>query len=124
MVINFGAHAAYCWQVDQTERYFDKNALLYTNMWTSWNVAYRHVYEQCPYVKTRVFDTGFGHEDWHWNCETISRGYIHRLVPRTIGFYRRKKRSLVTIQASAEAVIPPSQLFNSKIWLQGPENVE
>lgn len=124
MVISFGSHSAYCWQVDQTERYFDKNALLYTNMWTSWNFAHRSVYEHCPYVMTRAFDTGFGHEDWQWNCETIALGYVHRLVPRTIGFYRRKRRSLVTAQVDVGAIIPSSQLFNQNIWLQGTSNAE
>jgi glycosyltransferase involved in cell wall biosynthesis len=33
---------------------------------------------------------GFGHAGWHWNCETIAHGAVHRVVPRTVRFARLK----------------------------------
>ncbi len=110
-VVNFGEHAAYCWQVDQRGQYYEQDGLLINNYWTSWTFAKRSVYMNCPYAITRPFQTGFGHEDWHWNCESIAAGYEHRLAWGTVGFYRRKKTSRVTSTNSLGAIIPPTSLF-------------
>lgn len=112
LVINFGAHAAYGWQMDQSRDDFNINGLLVNNYWTSWNISFRETYIDCPYITTRPLETGFGYEDWHWNCETIARGYFHRPVKNTIGFYRRKKNSLVTTTTAVDAITPPSRLFD------------
>lgn len=112
MVISFGTHAAYCWQLDQKSECFRKDGLLVNNYWSSWSFAKRIVYLSCPYSATYPATTGFGYEDWHWNCESIASGFEHRIVPRTIGFYRRKSQgSLVKSCLIAEAIIPPTQLF-------------
>lgn len=113
-VVNFGTQAAYCWQVDQKGQYYDKAGLMTGNYWTSWTFAYRDAYKICPYITTRAIETGFGYEDWHWNCEVISHGFVHRLVWGTIGFYRRKKISRVNSETSVNAIIPPTRLFDMK----------
>lgn len=112
MVIHFGTDSAYGWQFDQTSEYYNKTGLLINNYWTSWSFASRSVYEHCPYVTTRTAKTGFGYEDWHWNCETTADGFQHRVVSGTIGFYRKKKVSRVSIETSLSAIIPPSRLFS------------
>ena len=111
-VINFGAHAAYCWQVDQAGQHYDYDGLLVNNYWTSWTFAKRSVYLSCPYTVTRPLQTGFGYEDWHWNCETVALGYEHRLALGAVGFYRRKRTSLVTSTNELGAIIPPTHLFD------------
>lgn len=116
-VVSFGTHSAYCWQVDQKGEYFNKAALLTGNFWTSWTFADRNVYESCPYVTTRASETGFGYEDWHWNCETIASGFKHQLAWGAVGFYRRKKRSLVNFTSDNGAIIPKSNLFCKNFWL-------
>ncbi len=113
-VVNFGAHAAYCWQVDQAGQYYEKDGLLVNNFWTSWTFAKRSLYLACPYSVTRPLQTGFGYEDWHWNCESIAAGYEHRLVWGTVGFYRRKKTSLVTSTSASGAILPPTHLYARK----------
>lgn len=113
LVINFGAHAAYGWHMDQRSNEFNINGLLTNNYWTSWNFSARDTYFECPYITTRPLETGFGYEDWHWNCETIAHGYVHRPVKNTVGFYRRKQVSLVTTTTSTGAIIPPSRLFSA-----------
>ena len=110
-VVNFGAHSAYCWQVDQGGQYYDHDGLLVNNFWTSWTFAKRSLYLASPYSVTRPLQTGFGYEDWHWNCETIAGGYEHRLVWGTVGFYRRKKHSLVTSTSASGAIMPPTRLY-------------
>lgn len=114
MVIHFGIDSAYGWQFDQTDECYDKRGLLMGNYWTSWTFAARSVYEQCPYVATRTAKTGFGYEDWHWNCETTAIGFQHRLVSETIGFYRKKEVSRVSLETSMRAIIPPTLLFSKK----------
>ena len=111
-VVNFGVHTAYCWQVDQAGQYYERDGLLVNNYWTSWTFAKRSVYLSCPYSVTRPLQTGFGYEDWHWNCESIAAGYEHRLALGSIGFYRRKKTSLVTLTTTLGAIVPPSHLFD------------
>lgn len=34
-VVNFGAHLAYCWQIDQSGQYYEQDGLLVNNYWTS-----------------------------------------------------------------------------------------
>lgn len=119
MVINFGTESAYGWQIEQFSEYYDKSGLLMSNYWTSWSFALRSVYEHCPYVTTRTAKTGFGYEDWHWNCETTADGFQHRLVSGTIGFYRKKKVSRVSLETSLSAIIPRSRLFSKTFCSAG-----
>lgn len=110
-VVSFGTHAAYCWQVDQAGKYYVQDGLLVNNFWTSWTFAKRSVYLNCPYSTTNPQKTGFGFEDWHWNCESISMGYVHRLAWGSVGFYRRKKVSLVNSTVASNALMPTTNLF-------------
>lgn len=111
-VVNFGAHAAYCWQVDQAGQNYDPDGLLVNNFWTSWTFAKRSVYLAHPYCETRPLATGFGYEDWHWNCQTVAAGLQHRLALKSVGFYRRKRSSLVTSTAGLGAIMAPTRLFD------------
>jgi glycosyltransferase involved in cell wall biosynthesis len=108
-VVCFGSHSAYCRQTDQD---YNNSSLLMGNCWTSWSFALRSTYQCYPYAKTSPLQTGFGYEDWHWNCEMIAYNYTHRLAPKTVGFYRRKVSSLVTTTTGTNAIIPPSRLFS------------
>ncbi len=110
-VVNFGAQAAYCWQVDQAGQYYEQDGLLVSNYWTAWTFAKRAVYIACPYSEARPAQTGFGYEDWHWNCEVIAAGFEHRLAWGAVGFYRRKKVSRVTSDTAFGAIVPPTRLF-------------
>jgi glycosyltransferase involved in cell wall biosynthesis len=119
--INFGTESLYYWQVDPSGQHYDINGLLMSNYWTSWTFAARSVYESCPYRPTRPAETGFGYEDWHWNCETIATGFQHRIVVGTIGFYRRKKISRLSLETSMNGIIPPSRLFDKKYLMEVTE---
>lgn len=110
-VVNFGTQAAYCWQVDQGGQYYEQDGLLVSNYWTAWTFAKRSIYVTCPYSEARPFQTGFGYEDWHWNCDVIAAGYEHRLAWGTSGFYRRKKVSRVTSDTALGAIVAPTNLF-------------
>lgn len=113
-MIAFGAWNA-CWeQLDQTDKRFLPETLVSFNHWNACAVARREVFKACPYVVSRVGIHGFGFEDWHWNCETIAHGYVHRVVPRTFRLERRKASgSLNVAHQSVAAIVRPSIFFDS-----------
>ena len=116
MVISFGQYNAFNWQVDQAGQYFHKPSLLKINPWISAAFAHRSVFERVPQVAIDTRKTGFGFEDWNWNCETIAKGMVHRLAPGTAYFYRRKfVGSMNKNSLSANAVMPPNSLFDSSL---------
>jgi len=113
MMLAFGGWNAFWWQVDQTEQYYRRGALLTINYWNACAFAVRKVFDVCPYHVSRVGEAGFGFEDWHWNCETIAAGYVHRVAHETIRFERRKEGgSLNVAHQRAGAVIRPSRFFD------------
>lgn len=111
-IVNFGEETIYGRQVDQADRYFEKDGLLVFNYWTAWTFADRSVYRKHPYSATRPHESGFGYEDWHWNCEVIADGFEHRLALGTVGFYRKKKSSRVISDTAQGSIIPPTRLFS------------
>lgn len=113
MVLSFGMYSAFNWQVDQAGQYFDRNSLLCINPWISASFAHRRVFEEIPYVACYPRTTGFGYEDWYWNCETIAKGVVHRLAWGSIYFYRRKWRgSLNEASHALKTLIPRTALFD------------
>ena len=84
------------------------------NHWTSLSFAPREVYERVPYRRTDL-KAGFGYEDWCWNAETVSHGYLHRTVPGTLHFIRMRAASLVQRTNTSRALMTPSSLLRKKI---------
>lgn len=97
---------------DQLSPQFSLQSLRCINYWTALSFARRSVYEHCPYQPNRI-DEGFGYEDWAWNCDTIFHGYIHRVVPHTTHFLRRKPQieSLRVKTKNNYCLRSPSLLF-------------
>jgi hypothetical protein len=116
IMVAFGAWNAYWWQVDQLEGYYRPGALLTTNYWNACAFAAKSVFERCPYHVSRVGEAGFGFEDWHWNCETIAEGLVHRLARGTARFERRKEGgSLNVAHQRVGAVIRPTRFFEEVV---------
>ena len=115
LTMPFGAWNAYLWQVDQSDAaHFRPHALLTVNLWNACSFAHRRAFVEHPYQVSRVGEAGFGYEDWHWNCETIAAGYVHRPAPRTVRFERRKASgSLNLAHQAARATIRPSRFFET-----------
>lgn len=113
-MIAFGTWNAYWEQIDQTDPRFVPETLVSFNHWNACSVARREVFVEHPYVYARAGETGFGFEDWHWNCETIAHGYVHRVVPRTFRLERRKAQgSLNVAHQSHAAILRPTAFFDS-----------
>jgi glycosyltransferase involved in cell wall biosynthesis len=86
---------------------FNSQALRAANYWDALCFAPRHVLLTHPYRKNDV-RSGFGHEDWHWNCVTLADGIAHRPVPDTVHFKRRRARSQLSLCADNDVVIWPN----------------
>ena len=112
LVISFGMYNAFNWQVDQAGPYFNDESLLVVNPWISAAFARREVFQQTPYAACYPGTTGFGYEDWYWNCETVAKGNIHRLAWGAAYFYRRKFAGSVNENSrSLNVVMPRTRLF-------------
>lgn len=115
LVVTFEAETALWWQTSSNEPTFDSACMLIMNPWNACSFAFRHVFLQTPYARARPGESGFGFEDWHWNCETLSKGNAHLVVPNTVHYVRKKNYgSLNNAYASQDAIIPPTRLFELK----------
>lgn len=113
LVVLFGTQNAISWQTGDDAPDFDPDCMLACNPWNSCSFALRSIYADVPYVRARPGESGFGFEDWHWNCETLASGYPHRIVPGTVHYVRKKSSgSLNMAHTSDHALIPPSRLFD------------
>lgn len=113
LVILFDGWNAISWQSGDNDPAFDPACLLACNPWNSCSFAARTVYLGTPYVRARPGESGFGFEDWHWNCETLAAGLRHRIAPGTVHYVRRKMRdSLNAAHADQHSLIPRTRLFD------------
>jgi hypothetical protein len=113
-MIAFGTWDAYWEQLDQTDPRFLPETLVSMNHWNACALARREVFAACPYVLARVGQSGFGFEDWHWNCETMAHGYVHRVAPQTFRLERRKAEgSLNVAHQQHAALVRPSTFFDA-----------
>lgn len=107
----FEANNNLFFHVDQTEPAFDVHTLRFTNYWDALCMAPREAYVDHPY-SDRSISNGIAYEDWHWNCETLAAGFVHRVAPSTIHFKRRRQESQ-NITASTNKSLPSmSDLFD------------
>jgi hypothetical protein len=100
---------------DQTDPAFDPALLRIANPWDALCMAPRRAYLEHPF-SGRAVDDGYAYEDWHWNLETYLAGFVHRVVPETIHFKRRREGSQY-VQARARSVLTrPSDLLDYAWW--------
>jgi len=98
---------------DQQQEDFDETNLIVENYWTALSFSRRETYLLIPYSPTPPL-SGFGFEDWHWNCEVMARGFVHKVAPGTAHFIRVKERgSLLAETVSRNALMRHSALFDN-----------
>jgi len=103
--IVFGNENLLAAHVDSASPAFDCDFLRYNNYWNSLSFATHSIYTRYPFAPTDRL-LGFGHEDWHWNCLTLSHGIDHRPVPGTVHFVRRRRMGSNLILNNAVNAIP------------------
>ena len=78
--------------IDMADPDFDLDQLRLVNYWDALAFCPRTIHERFPY-RIREMDKGYAYEDWYWNCQTVSAGIIHKIVPDTVVFKRRRPDS-------------------------------
>jgi glycosyltransferase involved in cell wall biosynthesis len=86
-------------QVDQESPEFRLDTLRWANYWDALCMCRTEIYLKFPFCSRNIAG-GYAYEDWHWNCETVAAGYIHKVVPKTVLFKRRQGDSQ-TMKAGA-----------------------
>ncbi|GBC60666.1 glycosyltransferase family 2 protein [Desulfonema ishimotonii] len=90
--------------------------LIEHNYWDTTCLASKKIFLDFPYEATMATQ-GFGHEDWHFNCETLAAGIGHYIVPDTVLFLRRKLNGSVLERANrGHRIIAPSRLFDPSFF--------
>ncbi|WP_193164042.1 glycosyltransferase family A protein [Microbulbifer hainanensis] len=106
----FGGSNNILLKVDQESESFDPSFLRAGNPWDALCLAHRDTYLATPYCN-RDIATGFAYEDWHWNCETVAKGYVHKVAKGTIHFKRRREISQNTQATSRKVLIRDTPLL-------------
>lgn len=104
--IVFGQQRNIWWHVDSEGPFYDPDYLGWANYWDAMSFAATEIYRTLPF-RANDLTAGFGHEDWHWNVQTIERGIAHKPVPETLHFKRRRARSQMSLVSKHDAVIWP-----------------
>lgn len=103
-------------QISSTDDMFRIANIIEYNYWDAVCVTRREIFLKRPYESTTQ-SQGFGFEDWHWNCQTLSDGIEHHVVPGTVHFMREKKSgSLLSHSRETNRIIRPSRLFEPAIF--------
>lgn len=112
LVVHFGVENSLWWQVGDDDPSFDPACLLACNPWNSCCLASRSTFLETPYRLARPGQSGFGFEDWHWNCETLALGHPHRIAKGTTHYVRKKADGSLNLNHAAHsALIHPTRLF-------------
>lgn len=112
--VYFGAERTISRHPDQRDASFRSWQLLTENAWTALCFARREVFITNSYAPTPP-SSGFGYEDWHWNCDAIAAGLVHVVAPGTAHFIRVKSSASRNAEAiESGRVIRHSFLFDSE----------
>jgi hypothetical protein len=96
---------------DQTDPEFDLAFLRIGNYWDAMCMAPREAYARHRFGRRAVAD-GFAYEDWHWNIDTLTSGFVHRVVPETVHFKRRREGSQTREAFGNQCLTRPSPFYD------------
>lgn len=102
----FGDQSNLWWHVDAENDLFEEDYLIWTNYWDSMSFAPIEIYRSYPFRKNDL-KLKFGHEDWHFSCQTFAAGIPHKPVPETIHFKRRRAGSQMSLVSESKSVMWP-----------------
>ncbi|WP_454752346.1 glycosyltransferase family 2 protein [Cupriavidus necator] len=120
LTVSFGAVHCVAETFDMDHGDYPLASCMLAHPWVSCSFGLREIYVEHRYTPTRLHESGFGFEDWHWNLETVSHGIRHVTAPETALFYRRKASSMVTEMAQNGAMVRPTRFFEEpEKWRDG-----
>lgn len=98
--------------VSSTDADFNPFAMAEFNFWDAFCVTTVALLKQIPISSTDP-ESGFGYEDWHWNCDVLAAGIDHVVAPKTVLFYRIKAdSSRLTFHRSAGTLVRPTPFLS------------
>ena len=111
-----GQATIFC-QIDQEAPEFSMDMLRAGNYWDALCVCPTQIYRDHPFCD-RDIAGGWAFEDWHWNCETIASGCLHKIVPDSVLFKRRQASSQTVKASGNRSMIRPSPLsrYDSSVY--------
>jgi glycosyltransferase involved in cell wall biosynthesis len=99
--------------LDQHQEDFDETNLIVGNFWPAITFSRRETFLLTPYSASPPL-SGYGFEDWHWNCEVMARDLVHKTAPGTANFIRVKESgSRCAEDSSRNALMRHSALFDN-----------
>jgi glycosyltransferase involved in cell wall biosynthesis len=111
--VSFDQKTELLYSPDQHQEDFDETNLIVENYWPALSFSRRETFLVNPYSATPPL-SGFGFEDWHWNCEVMARGFVHKPAPGTAHFIRSKEMgSRNNDAASRNMLMRHSALFDN-----------
>lgn len=113
VTVCFGARDLVWFHIASDDASFSPFDLIQANLWTVSCFVEKDFFLGGNRYSPTDLRGGFGHEDWHWNCEVIANGGMHLIVPHTGQFIRLKDEVSVYQRAkSVGAVFRPTKLFD------------
>jgi glycosyltransferase involved in cell wall biosynthesis len=107
--IMFGRERLFWLHVDSDHPDFELDYLQIGNYWEALSFAPREIYAEFPFHKNELA-SGYGHEDWHWNCTTLLKGFPHKPVPDTVHMIRRRHGTQSARAYNSDVVPWPTEL--------------
>lgn len=83
--------------------------LIGENRWGSVLMARKETLLKVPY---KTLGSGYGHEDYVFNLDTINAGVAHKIAKKTILFYRRSESSRLSSGNQEHVIIPYVDAFD------------
>lgn len=117
--IYFGTQRYLFAHLDMEDDDFDLVNLSFNNYWTALSFAKRELFLSLPYQASNL-EGQVGYEDWNWNLEAISRGYLHKCVPGTVHAIRAREHSVSQETVKHNGLPAPTTLFREMIGRRMP----
>lgn len=96
---------------DQEDPDFSPDAIFARNLWPAISVGQSKIYRDHKFVDAEQ-ERGSGYSDWHWACEIVASGMVHRPVPGTLSCCRQQDtHTCVPVRGQLTDLLPRSRFF-------------
>lgn len=112
LVVSFGAGNSLYMTPDQEDSDFDHSTLFSSNPWPSLYMSRKELFLAYPFEPT-AHSNGFGQGDWHWICQTIAGGVLHKPVCGTFTCCHRQQGHTCLSDDDSPELLLPSKLFET-----------
>ena len=111
MVVAFGDRQFVFITPDQEHPDFSTDLLFSRNLWPGISFALRDIFLVHPFVQPDKA-SGFGHIYWHWVCDSVAGGVLHKAMKDTFSCCNVSQEHACIFPEDDKALLmPPSKLF-------------